>query len=267
MNDPGPFGPDTDEALSAELDGELAGFAAEVGLPEGEVRARLDAWSGSHTRRAALAEAADRVGRDEPGDRLDPLTLRRLVRTAAAAGPRRRRLPAGPRAAAAAVVVVALGGLGAWAWLGSRPAGTGDTAARTATGAGARAGTHLGAFGDLDAFTQAVVAHGVPGAPGSSRTPTGPGESNPSVGADALAEERALAFDVGPGRAPVAITTCAASVPGRPVATARDTGTSGRAFVAAVAEGRLLVYALGVPSCRILEVRSLGSGTAPGPGR
>jgi len=269
MSDPGPFGPDTDEALSAELDGELAGFAAEIGMPEEEVRARLDAWPGARRRRAELARAADRVRRQEPGDRLDTLTLRRLARTAAAAGPRHRH-PVGTWAAAAvAALLVAIGGFGAWAWLGNRPSGTGDTAVRTADPSGSRAGVHLGTVPDLDAFALAVAARtaGVADTPGSDPAPTAE-EPAATEGAGTLADDGSPPTDIdGAQPVPAVIATCATSVPGRLVATARDATTARRAFVATTARGRLLVYVLAVPGCRILEVRSVAIGTAPGPGR
>jgi hypothetical protein len=86
-----PFGADTDEAVSALLDGDLGAFATDHGLAEADARARLDAWPGLEERRAALAGAAAAIAAPEPA--LDDLTRRRLVRDAVDA----RATPAGER--------------------------------------------------------------------------------------------------------------------------------------------------------------------------
>ena len=77
---PPPFGDDTDEALSALLDGELGAFADDHGLTEAEARDRLEQWSEYPARLAALEHGRAAVG--EPVAALDDLTRRRLVRTA-----------------------------------------------------------------------------------------------------------------------------------------------------------------------------------------
>jgi len=55
--DPGPYGADTDDAVSALIDGELAGFAADRGQDVATVQATLDAWGGLAARRARLESA------------------------------------------------------------------------------------------------------------------------------------------------------------------------------------------------------------------
>ena len=54
--DPGPFGADTDDAVAALMDGELAGFAADQGLDLATVREALEGWSGLAARRSLLEQ-------------------------------------------------------------------------------------------------------------------------------------------------------------------------------------------------------------------
>jgi len=120
VNDPDPFGTATDEAVSASIDGELAGFAAERRMSVDEVEQRLHAWSGFETRRDELEQAREAVATDLLP--LTPVAQRRLVEKAAAAAsrmpdarrerrgsPSRRRLPWRPMAAAAAVLALVVG--------------------------------------------------------------------------------------------------------------------------------------------------------------
>lgn len=138
-----PFGDDTEEAVSAWLDGELAAFAAERSLTEAEVVDRLAGSPAALEARDALARARDALGTPV---QLDDLTRRRLVHTAlaaapeAAAGPRIRRVLA---VAAAAVVVVA--GLGALLVVRD----SGDSTSSTAGDATATARGDLGDVGDV----------------------------------------------------------------------------------------------------------------------
>jgi hypothetical protein len=106
-----PFGADTDDAVSALLDGELTAFAADHDTTEADARTRLEAWPGFEDRRAALAGARAVVATPVPA--LDDVTRHRLVR--AAVGARAEPAPTAHRArvwkvlgaAAAALVVVA----------------------------------------------------------------------------------------------------------------------------------------------------------------
>ncbi|MBM3673364.1 MAG: hypothetical protein FJW88_00165 [Actinobacteria bacterium] len=107
-----PFGDDTDEAVSAWLDGELAAFAAERSLTEAEATDLLVDWPPGPAARDALARARDALATPVP---LDDLGRRRLVHTAlgtpvaaseTGTGHRFRRALA---VAAAAVVVLGLG--------------------------------------------------------------------------------------------------------------------------------------------------------------
>ncbi len=101
-----------DEAVSAELDGELDGLAVDLGVETAELRRRLHAWDSYAERKAALVRARDALVAS-PAPELGRLDRRRLVARALAgteAQPRRSR-PLGRRIlapAAAAVVLVAL---------------------------------------------------------------------------------------------------------------------------------------------------------------
>ena len=107
---------DLDTALSADLDGELDGYASDLGLPVDDVRAAL-AGPTTVARRAALVAARDAL-RDDPGAPvpLDDVTRRRLlagagVGSAARSAPRRDRGRLLRAAAAAAITLLVLGGL------------------------------------------------------------------------------------------------------------------------------------------------------------
>lgn len=82
--DPGPFGADTDDAVTALIDGELAGFAAERGLDVESVRASLNAWGGLEARKATLERA---VAAMQVPVTLDPNDREAMVAAALAAAP------------------------------------------------------------------------------------------------------------------------------------------------------------------------------------
>ena len=157
---PEPLDADTDEAVSALLDGELDAFAADHGTTEAEVRARLEAWAGFDTRRVELAQARATVA--TPTAALDDLTRRRLVRTASNARPaavepaRRARLWSAIGVAAAAIVLVV--GIG----LAIDAAGNdGSRSSDSASSAGSVApGLHgdIGNVGDLERAERAACA-------------------------------------------------------------------------------------------------------------
>jgi hypothetical protein len=104
-----PFGPDTDEALSALLDGELGAFASDHGISETEARDRLESWPDLATRRAAFEAARGAVRAPTPA--LDDVTRRRLVRTASEALPGSSGTTAPRSRSWARTVVVAAAGL------------------------------------------------------------------------------------------------------------------------------------------------------------
>lgn len=148
---PTPFGDDTDEALSALLDGELGAFAADHGLTEAEARDRLEQWSEYPPRRAALEHGRAAVAEPVPG--LDDLTRRRLVRNAlpAADGIGATSNRSGWSwlriSAAAAAVLIVLAGLGAM--LTSLGTGSEDSAKSSSAGSAATAQAPHGDLGQL----------------------------------------------------------------------------------------------------------------------
>lgn len=111
--DPGPYGADTDDAVSALIDGELAGFAADTGRDLNEVRETLEQWRGLEARKTKLERA--RQAMSAPVS-LDDAMRAQLVADALAAVPavatitpitkRRRRTPIILSAAAALLLVV-----------------------------------------------------------------------------------------------------------------------------------------------------------------
>ncbi len=203
---PSPFADDTDEALSALLDGDLAAFAAERGLAEAEARARLEAWPEFDERRDALAHS--RAALAVPPAPLDELTRHALVRDAVAAMPQQparseRRAAPWVWLGAAAAAVLLLAGIGAL--VSSRQSG--NTNAKSSAGgalqraAGAPRGD-LGALGDvsdpavlralLDRETAASTLN-----PTEDRAPSSPGgapQSAPRANTKAVADCSARPF-------------------------------------------------------------------------
>ncbi len=119
MTDLPPFGDETDEAVSASIDGELEDFATAHGLTTDEVSRRLAAWPGFEARRRELGGARGAVATQLP--RLGAPTRRQLVHEALLAGgsrpgaERRRRRARVWRqiaAVAAGILVVVAAGFG-----------------------------------------------------------------------------------------------------------------------------------------------------------
>ncbi len=133
QSDPGRVGPNPDEpvqldldtAISAELDGELAAYAAELGLDRSSLLAQITAHPGYTDRRATLVRVRDQLR--VPVVDLDDVTRRRILARASADGiavgaHRRDAIHSRTRsaaakcgwstrlAAAAAVLVVVFGG-------------------------------------------------------------------------------------------------------------------------------------------------------------
>ena len=162
-----PFGRDTDEAVSALLDNELAAFAADHGISESEARDRLTAWPDLESRtaelgaaRAALQDTARQDPAAAASEELSELDRKRLVRNALAASsapipdaadsPRRGRAWQRIVAAAAAVVVVI--GIGVAISRVDNSGGS-DSASKSSTAGGSTAPTprqgNLGNVGDV----------------------------------------------------------------------------------------------------------------------
>jgi hypothetical protein len=135
MNDtPAPLTADqVDDLLSAELDGELAAAAHDLGLDLAEAQVRLKATPGVAERRAQLAAASAAVA-DVP--ELDDVTEARLRAAAVAAARdeardlRTRRRRAWMSAGAAAAVVVAVLGIAAVGNHNSQSSGENKAAGR-----------------------------------------------------------------------------------------------------------------------------------------
>jgi hypothetical protein len=172
---------DLDVALSADLDGELDAYAAELGADPAELRATLDA-PGAAARRAELDVVRRAVGEALSGsDELDDVTRRRLLAGAGVGTRAGRARPARDRSwmlragAAAAVTLVVVGALYA-ATRNSGDSGaksSGSSAAGDSTEAAAVAGD-LGDVGTISAAgvgrllrgqAPAKTAPGLPSAP------------------------------------------------------------------------------------------------------
>jgi hypothetical protein len=152
-----PFGDDTDEALSALLDGELAAFATERDLTEAEARAQLEGWPGSETRLAELERA--RAALHAPVPELDDVTRRRLVHAATSAtAPRATSTPTRTQRSWATIVAVAAAGLlvvvGLGVAISSSSSGRGGNNRSSSAGGTSAAGAPLrGDVGDLGDIT------------------------------------------------------------------------------------------------------------------
>lgn len=155
-----PFGDDTDEALSALLDGELGAFASERDLTEADARAQLDGWPGSEVRLSEMERA--RAALRTPVPELDDLTRRRLVHAATSAASERATstntsTDSRPRRSWAAIVAVAAAGLLVVAGIGvavsslSGGGGGNDSSSRAgdATSADAPLRGDVGNLGDI----------------------------------------------------------------------------------------------------------------------
>ena len=150
---PGPFGPDTDEAVSALLDGELDAFAREHGTTEADALEQLTTWPAFDARRHEL-EAA-RAAVTTPLPPLDDVTRKRLVRNAVEAGPSapadapaRRAAPWRVIGAVAASVIILVG-------IGLAVATSGDdgTTSQDSASSGSASSALRGEVGDLGDVT------------------------------------------------------------------------------------------------------------------
>jgi hypothetical protein len=165
---------DLDTAVSADLDGELDGYAAELGVPVGELRAAV-ATAEASARRSELTAVRATLAHDaEPG--LDDVTRRRLldgagVGTRASRAQRNRGwiLRAGAAAAVTLVVVAAL-----YALVG-RTDGSGDPGTKASGGGSSATAAVTGDVGDVGTIDAAEVARLLRGArrsaAGSSTAP------------------------------------------------------------------------------------------------
>jgi hypothetical protein len=247
-----PFGADTDEAVSARLDGELAAFAADHGTTEADARARLEAWSGFDDRRAELAAARATVATPVPP--LDEITRRRLVRNAsdarsvAAAGRRGARAWKIVGAAAAALVVVVGIGLAINA-AGDNDGGSSDSASSSAGSVATDLRGNLGDVGDLSGpeALRALLAgtRDVKTAPERVDATKGAGNATSAQSGSVPAPQQ-FTDSAGPSLPP---DQCAAQLAGKRPVTFVGTGTyQGRAVTVVGLTERVRVIAFLVPS-------------------
>lgn len=208
---------DLDAALSADLDGDLAGFIDDAGLPAAVIHSAL-AEPHAISRRAEIEHARAQLAR--PVDPLDDVTRRRLLATTSASASEgdlrsstrsssssaitRSRWAAG--LAAAAVVGVVLIGTGIF--LGTRDSGGGDASSK-ATGASSPAGRDpsgdLGDLGPLDQQSIDGLAGKDPAGPAGSATADAAPEA--SGGQDSSARQRST-FTAGPSATPEQVQAC-----------------------------------------------------------
>ncbi len=180
---------DLDEAISADLDDELAPFATEWGVDLATLRAQM-AEQPEYPDRLAALETARRSLR-APVEPLDAVTRARLLRAAPITAPRPSGTGTGTpdqrgRAwrilgAAAALVLVVGGGAALL-----RDTGSSDSAKSTAS-SGGRARVRTGALGDLGSLDPKKLDSLIGGGTGAPSTPASPEErqTSSSKGSDA----------------------------------------------------------------------------------
>jgi len=243
-----PFGDDTDEALSALLDGELGAFASERDLTEAEARARLDGWPGSEARLAEL-EGARAVVRT-PVPALDDLTRRRLVHNATSTRATSATTRAGSSRSWAAIVAIAAAGLLVLAGIGvavsSLSGGGGDNNASSRAGDAARTASPLrGDVGDLGDITSPAALRALL----DRRASTGSESADSTTTAPPSAASGPADTTPGPAVNPQA---CAQTLAGTGTLTFTGTGTYRGAPVTIFGikeSGRTIVFVVSSTDC------------------
>ncbi len=164
---------DLDGAISADLDGDLSGFASDLGLDEPAVRAQLDADPNSPARRGAL-EAA-RAAMRQPVEALDEVSRARLL-TRAAAPARRSDQAVGTRgrggiARVAGVAAIALLVVG----IGVVAVTRDDTTNAQKAGSSATHGpVRSGNIGDIGRIDQSKLERLIGGSTSGTASPAAP---------------------------------------------------------------------------------------------
>ena len=233
---------DLDTALSAELDGELDAYAAELGLPADDVRAAL-ATPPAVARRAQLAAAQDALRTEPVPDALDDVTRRRLL---AGAGVGTSRAPAHRDrgwllrpAAAAAITLVVLGGLYA---IFHDSGGSGGSADKSGAGSAAAVAV-TGDLGDVGTIDAAQVEGLLQG----TVTP-GTGKPAPTANDAAKGADAGAASEFAPG----AVDDCATAYGDEGAIRFRGSGTyQGRpAVVLGIdTDQRTIVFVVAAADC------------------
>ncbi len=282
-NHTSPLQPDQlDELLSAELDGELAAAALDLGMSTDDAAARLRSTPGTAERRAALAAARDRLS--EPPEIEELLAARLRAKAVRAAeednatrhGDRRDRqrrlvLAAGGLAAAiAAVVGIAAGLSGSRSDTNTagakRAAGTStpDKSA-TADGSTPAPSSALGPFSNVHELALAAVSHAATSSPALDTTgASGFGVQKPAgqaeqaePGAPAANSSRTQSVD----RATSGRGACAAppqlSLGGAPVLRATATLSGKPVVVLVFAGAREHTVVVEDTNCTLLNVQML----------
>jgi hypothetical protein len=252
-----PFGADTDEAVSALLDGELGAFAADHGTTEADARARLEAWPGLDERRAAYVDARAAVATPAPA--LDDVTRRRLVRNAAdarampAAEPRRSRRWTVVGAAAAALVVVI--GIGLAINASSDDGGT-SSSDSAASSAGRVASDLHGDSGDVGDLSTPGALRAV--LTGRRVAKTGPEGADNATGGSATSDQSGTApqsgdqFQARSAAPPLPPAQCAVQLAGTRPVTFVGTGTYRGAPVTVIGlteRGRVIAFLVPSNDC------------------
>jgi hypothetical protein len=235
-----------DEILSAELDGELAAAARDLGASVEAITARVNATPGADARRGALAAARDLLAAPPEIDELLAQRLRtKAIRAAAEQHTareldrrRRRRqmfVGAGGIAAAAVAVVALAGGLshnGGSSTASEKAAGNAAPAADTTESTGRGAPTSaLGAFSDKRKLADAALVHTAATADGSTayaanQTPSGNRAFAPATttaGTPKPGAASAPSRDAGSGHDSLAIQKAATAGSTRPAGSACPT--------------------------------------------
>ncbi|MEO6469408.1 MAG: hypothetical protein ABIP21_09920 [Acidimicrobiia bacterium] len=248
-----------DEAISADLDDELAPFAVELGVDIATLRALMAERPEYAERRAAL-ETASRSLR-APVDSLDDVARARLLRAAMTTEPRTSATSASPvrreRAwrllgAAAAVVLVVVGGIALLRGGGS------SGGAKSASTAGNTAKVRSGELGNLGPLDPSTLDSLIGGDTRADSTPTAPKEESSTLsgGTDAqrsaASEQPSVAADAAASVTPAQVDACRTEY--AKVGTVRFSGTgdyTGRPAVVLGVEtgGRTIVFVVAATDC------------------
>lgn len=181
---------DLDTAISAELDGEFAAYATELGRDQSSLRAELITLPGYTDRRAALQSVRDQLR--EPVMALDDVTRRRLfaramTREGSAGGTRSTRSPSRSRttaasrgwsarlAVAAAILFLLLGG---GVFLSNRGTDNGQKLSAKSSAGGTVGPVREGNLGDIGDLSNPSTLDHLIGGPGV------PKEANPQNSAE-----------------------------------------------------------------------------------
>jgi hypothetical protein len=262
MNDspnfpPPPFGDDTDEALSALLDGELGAFAEARELTEDAARARLEAWPGAEARLAELDRVRASVRAPVPA--LDDVTRRRLVRNASEAVPVHSTPGRAPRpwakiVAIAAAGLIVVGGIGVA--VSSIDGGSNGSSSQESAGSSAGVPRLSGDVGDLGDVTSAAAQRALldgrdaaTGKGADSSDSSNAASAAPETGAStAVPSPTAPALDVGA----VDPAACALELAGTRDVVFSGTGTYQGAAVTIIGVakgGRTIVFVVSATDC------------------